>query len=37
MIEEKIGEAIGLEKVAQKAIEELDSRGLLESEHIEKL
>jgi hypothetical protein len=28
MIQEKI-EAIGLEKAAQKAVEELDSRGLL--------
>ena len=37
MIEEKIGEAIGLEKAAQKAVEELDSRGLLESEHLKKL
>jgi ABC-type Fe3+-hydroxamate transport system substrate-binding protein len=26
MIEEKIGEALGLEKAAQKAVEELDSR-----------
>ncbi len=37
MIEEKIGEAIGLEKAAQKAVEELDSRGLLEPEHMKKL
>jgi hypothetical protein len=37
MIEEKIGEAIGLEKAAQKAVEELDSRGLLKSEHLKKL
>lgn len=37
MIEEKIGEALGLEKAAQKAVKELDSRGLLESEHKEKL
>ena len=37
MLEEKIGEAIGLEKAAQKAVEDLDSRGLLESEHIKKL
>lgn len=29
MIQEKIGEAIGLEKAAQKAVEELVSRGLL--------
>jgi len=37
MIEEKIGEALGLEKAAQKAVEELGSRGLLESEHMKKL
>ena len=37
MIEEKIGEALGLEKAAQKAVEELDSRGLLIPEHIKKL
>ena len=37
MIQEKIGEALGLEKAAQKAVEELDSRGLLKSEHIKKL
>lgn len=37
MIEEKIGEAIGLEKAAQKAVEELDSRGLLKSDHMKKL
>ena len=30
MIQEKIGEAMGLEIAAQKAVEELDSRGLLE-------
>ena len=36
MIEEKIGEAIGLEKAAQKAVDELDSRGLLKPEHIKK-
>jgi hypothetical protein len=29
MIQEKIGEALGLEKAAQKAVEQLDSRGLL--------
>jgi hypothetical protein len=29
MIQEKLGEAIGLEKAAQKAVEELESRGLL--------
>lgn len=37
MIQEKIGEAIGLEKAAQKAVEELDSRALLKPEHIKKL
>ena len=37
MIQEKIGEALGLEKAAQKAVEELDSRGLLKSEHMKKL
>jgi len=37
MIQEKIGEAIGLEKAAQKAVEELHSRGLLEPEHMKKL
>ena len=37
MIQEKIGEALGLEMAAQKAVEELDSRGLLESEHTKKL
>jgi hypothetical protein len=34
MIQEKIGEALGLEKAAQKAVEELDSRGLLKPEQI---
>ena len=37
MIEEKIGEALGLEKAAQKGIEELESRGLLKPEHMKKL
>jgi ferritin-like metal-binding protein YciE len=37
MIQEKIGEAIGLEKAAQKAVEELDTRGLLKPEHMKKL
>jgi hypothetical protein len=37
MIEEKIGEALGLEKAAQKAVEELDSMGLLKPEHMKKL
>jgi ferritin-like metal-binding protein YciE len=37
MIQEKIGEALGLEKAAQKADQELDSRGLLKPEHMKKL
>jgi hypothetical protein len=37
LIQEKIGEAIGLEKAAQKAVEELDSRGLLKPEQVAKL
>jgi ferritin-like metal-binding protein YciE len=37
LIQEKIGEAIGLEKAAQKAVEELDSRGLLKPEQMKKL
>ena len=37
MIQEKIGEALGLEKAAQKAVAELDSRGLLKPEHVKKL
>ena len=37
MIQEKIGEALGLEKAAQKAVEDLDSRGLLKPEHMKKL
>jgi hypothetical protein len=37
MIQEKIGEALGLEMAAQKAVEELNSRGLLEAEHMKKL
>ena len=37
MIEEKIGEALGLEKAAQKGVEELESRGLLKPEHLKKL
>ena len=37
MIQEKIGEALGLEMAAQKAVGELDSRGLLEEEHMKKL
>ena len=37
MIQEKIGEALGLEKAAQKAVKDLDSRGLLKPEQIKKL
>lgn len=37
MIQEKIGEALGLEKAAQKAVEDLDSRGLLKPEQMNKL
>jgi predicted DsbA family dithiol-disulfide isomerase len=37
LIEEKIGEAIGLEKAAQKAVEELKSKGLLKTEYEKKL
>jgi ferritin-like metal-binding protein YciE len=37
MIQEKIGEALGLEKAAQKAVEQLHSRGLLEPGHMNKL
>lgn len=37
MIQEKIGEALGLEKAAQKAVEDLDSRGLLKPEQKKKL
>jgi ferritin-like metal-binding protein YciE len=37
LIQEKIGEAIGLEKAAQKAVEELDTRGLLKPEQMQKL
>jgi hypothetical protein len=37
MIEEKIVEALSLEKAAQKAVEELDTRGLLKPEHMKKL
>lgn len=33
IIEQKIGEAIGLEKAAQNAVEELKSKGLIKSEH----
>lgn len=37
MIQEKIGEAVGLERAAQKAVETLDSRGLLKPEQSKKL
>lgn len=37
MIQEKIGEALGLEMAAQKAVEDLDSRGLLKPEQMKKL
>ena len=37
MIQDKIGEAIGLERAAQKSVEELESRGLLKPEHVKKL
>jgi hypothetical protein len=37
MIQEKIGEALGLEKAAQTAVEQLDSRGLLKLEQMKKL
>lgn len=37
MIEQKIGEAIGLEKAAQTAVEQLNSRGLLKQEYMNKL
>jgi Spy/CpxP family protein refolding chaperone len=37
MIQEKIGEALGLEKAAQKAVGDLDSRGLLKPEQMKKL
>ena len=37
MIQEKIGEAMGLERAAQKAVQTLDSRGLLKPEYTTKL
>jgi len=37
LIDEKIGEAIGLEKAAQKAVEDLRSRGLLKTEYEKKI
>ena len=37
LLEQKIGEAIGLEIAAQKSVEELMSKGLLQAEHEKKL
>lgn len=37
LIEKKIGEAIGLEKAAQMAIDELKSKGLIKIEHEKKI
>jgi hypothetical protein len=37
LIQEKIGEALGLEMAAQKAVDELDSRGLLKPEQMKRL
>lgn len=37
MIQEKIGEALGLEKAAQKAVKDLHFRGLLKPEQMKKL
>jgi hypothetical protein len=37
MIQEKIGEALGLEKATQKAVKDLDSKGLLKPEQMKKL
>ena len=37
LLEQKIGEAIGLEIAAQKSVQELMSKGLLKSEHEKKL
>ena len=34
MVQEKIGEALGLEKAAQKAVEDLHSKGLLKPEQM---
>jgi Asp-tRNA(Asn)/Glu-tRNA(Gln) amidotransferase C subunit len=36
-LEEKIGEAIGLEMAAQKAVEELSSKGLIPNQGLAKL
>ena len=37
LLEQKIGEAIGLEIAAQKSVEELASKGLIKAEHEKKL
>jgi hypothetical protein len=37
MIQEKIGEAIGLETAAQQTVETQHSRGLLKPDHMKKL
>ncbi len=37
ILEDKLGEAIGLERAAQKAVEELGSRGLLKEDQLKKL
>ena len=37
LLEQKIGEAIGLEIAAQTSVEELVSKGLLKAEHEKKL
>ena len=37
LLEQKIGEAIGLEIAAQKSVEELVSKGLIQQEHEKKL
>ena len=37
LLEQKIGEAIGLEIATQKSVEELMSKGLLKAEHEKKL
>jgi polyhydroxyalkanoate synthesis regulator phasin len=37
LLEQKIGEAIGLEIAAQKSVDELVSKGLLKAEHEKKL
>ena len=37
LLEQKLGEEIGLEIAAQKSVEELMSKGLLKAEHEKKL